>query len=165
MKALTNCYKWLIEFTKRNEKVILSFLLLLFSGYGTFYIRDALTRREYISRTIANFYSSAAAEFYAAQLVNNVDDKTRNEPYYVMVLELEDKHYIEFLNSSTQLAAEVPPDLRNEILSIEQYWVEIREKNYNDPKIENEWFRRIDSLREKILESIKYSKFLDPGWR
>ena len=128
--------------------------------YLTFYIRGALARREQIAKSLADFYASAATVYYAAKDYQKSDHSRSNK---LTFYELFDKHYKEFLASSTLLASLVPPTLREEVLKVEDVWDEIGEEGFQAVSGKR-WFDLLDNVRYEILDSIAYNRLIDPFW-
>jgi hypothetical protein len=132
--------------------------------YVTFYLRSALTRREQIAKSLADFYASAATAYYAASDLEPGRRTHKSEEGYLTFYKLFDQHYKEFLSASTVLASLVPPALKEEVLDIEDKWDEIN-KNGFTAGAEKLWFDTLDNIRDKILASIAYNRFTDPFWK
>lgn len=58
----------------------------------------------------------------------------------------------------------VPPDLKDEVLDIEDKWDEVNKKGFT-ADAETMWFATLDKIRDNILASISYNRFTDPFWR
>lgn len=132
--------------------------------YAAFYLRGALVRREQIAKSLANFYSSAAAAYYAVNDLNNAKEARKSEEHYLAFYKLFDQHYKEFLSSSTVLASLVPPALREKVLDIEDLWDQVNKDGFTSAT-ETAWFDALDKMRYKILDSISYNRFTDPFWK
>ena len=78
--------------------------------------------------------------------------------------ELFDKHYKEFLSSSTLLASLVPPILREEVLGVEDVWDEIGAGGFQAVS-GKKWVELLDKVRYKTLDSIAYNRLTDPFWK
>jgi len=128
-------------------------------GYAAFYFRGAGARREQIAKSLADFYSSAAAVYYAAR-----DHQRETGQDHFSYYKLFDQHYKEFLSASTLLASLVPPMLREEVLRLEDTWDEINDGGFATVP-SKAWFDSLDNLRDRILNSIVYSSITDPFWR
>lgn len=130
--------------------------------YVTFYFRGALARRAEIAKSLADFYSAAATVYYVER--DRRKDESRSDGNEMTFYQLYDQRYKEFLGSSTLLASLVPPELREEVLKIEDLWDEINDKGLAvvTGKV---WLDALDSIRYKILDSIAYSRLTDPFWR
>jgi len=144
----------------------LSSAILGFAGgalgtWGTFYIRGALTRREQIARSLADFYASAATAYYARKDYHRTQESS---PDRMAFYQLFNQHYREFLSSSTLLASLVPPALRENVLGIEDVWDEIGAGGF-EAVSGKRWFGLLDAIRYRILDSIAYTWLTDPYWR
>jgi hypothetical protein len=140
---------------------VASLLIGAAAGYATFYLRGALARREQIAKSLADFYSSAAVVYYAAK---DREKSQRQSEEYALLDERFDKHYKEFLSSSTFLASLVPPKLEEQVLEIEDLWDEINDDGFQAVP-EKKWFDRLDALRYQLLDAIAYSRLFDPFWK
>ena len=140
---------------------LVGFLVGVFGTYATFYLRGALARREQIARSLANFYASAAAAYYARKDYEKTRESSSDR---MMFYKLYDQHYREFLSSSTLLASLVPPKLRENVLSVEDLWDEIGSERFQAVS-GKKWFDTLDGLRYEILNSLKYSSLTDPFWK
>jgi|SRR5215472_8066975 len=140
---------------------LVGFLVGVFGTYATFYLRGALARREQIARSLANFYASAAAAYYARKDYEKTRESSSDR---MMFYKLYDQHYREFLSSSTLLASLVPPKLRENVLSVEDLWDEIGSEGFQAVS-GKKWFDTLDGLRYEILNSLKYSSLTDPFWK
>jgi hypothetical protein len=130
--------------------------------YATFYFRDRLTWREQIAKSLADYYASAAAVYYAEREYSRRigDSPERQVTYYALY----DQHYKEFLSASTFLASLVRPDLKDRVLSIEDLW----DKKNEDPfeaVSGKTWFDELDAIRDEILRQIPYSSLTNPFWK
>jgi hypothetical protein len=146
---------------------ILSHLGALIAGalgtYAAFYLRGALARREQVAKSLAAFYASAATAYYARK--DYEQPRVLEQPSDRMAFyKLYDQHYQEFLSSSTLLASLVPPTLKDEVLSMEDLWDEISDEGFQAVSSKR-WLDSLDALRDKILDSIRYSWLTDPYWR
>jgi hypothetical protein len=141
---------------------VASFLASLAGGilgsYAAFYFRGALPRREQVARSLADFYSSAAAVYYARREYRIAPESDKD---HLSFYKLYDQHYKEFLSASTYLASLVPPTLREEVLGIEDAWEEINDGGFAAVP-EKFWFDALDAIRYKILDSVRYSRLTDP---
>jgi hypothetical protein len=140
---------------------IVSLVIGAIAGYATFYLRGALARREQIAKSLADFYSSAATVYYAAK--DRDKCSPRSQEYFALD-ERFDKHYKEFLSSSTFLASLVPPQLEDKVLEIEDTWDKINDDGFRAVP-EKKWFDELDKLREELLDAIAYSRLFDPFWK
>jgi hypothetical protein len=75
-----------------------------------------------------------------------------------------DQQYREFLSSSTLLASLVPPNLREEVLRVEEVWDEIGQGGFETVSGKKR-FDLLDSVRYQIIDSIVYSRLTDPFWK
>src|ERR1700678_1947939 len=132
-------------------------------AYIAFYLKGASARRDQIAQALASFYSGTAVAYYAAREVFGSENETDSEPY-IEIHKRFDERYENFLAASTTLASLVPPTLRDEVLSIEDFWDQLNEKRFTRGTAK-ELFDRLDNIREKILDSIQYSRFTDPFWK
>jgi hypothetical protein len=157
--------RYMVDYIEMTTTSLSSSLIGVIAGslgtYVTFYIRGALARREQIARSLAEFYSSAATNYYAARDYQGASKAGEDG---LTLYKLFDQHYKEFLSASTMLASLVPPELREEVLSIEDLWDEINEGGFAavPGKV---WFDALDGLRYKILDSIRYNRLTDPYWK
>ena len=140
---------------------LVGFVVGVLGTYATFYLRGALARREQIARSLANFYASAAAAYYARKDYEKTRESSSDR---MMFYKLYDQHYREFLSSSTLLASLVPPKLRENVLSVEDLWDEIGSEGFQAVS-GKKWFDTLDGLRYEILNSLKYSSLTDPFWK
>src|SRR3981189_840825 len=128
--------------------------------YVTFYLRGALARREQIAKLLSDFYSSAAAAYYAARDFESAQHEKPEDDDFAFY-NLFDEHYKNFLFASTMLAALVHPDLRESVLEIEDFWDDLPKKGFSD-QTSKSLFDTLDNIRYKILDSISYNRFTDP---
>jgi hypothetical protein len=130
---------------------------------AAFYLRGAPSRREQIAKSLAAFYASAATAYYSRK--DYEQPRVLEQPSDRMgFYKLYDQHYQEFLSSSTLLASLVPPTLKDEVLSMEDLWDEISDEGFQAVSGKR-WLDALDALRDKILDSIRYSWLTDPYWR
>jgi hypothetical protein len=109
------------------------------------------------------FYASAATAYYARK--DYEQPRVLEQPSDRMAFyKLYDQHYQEFLSSSTLLASLVPPTLKDEVLSMEDLWDEISDEGFQAVSGKR-WLDALDGLRDKVLDSIRYSWLTDPYWR
>jgi len=148
-----------------SPPAILAALFIIGTTWFAFRTKDNVERREHIANVLATYYSAASAEYYAAKELTEAEEEGRNSAYYISIFALEDSHFTEFQSASTRLAAEVPPSLREEVLSVEGLWEEIRDLDYTSSTVENVWFSKLEEVRRKVLDEIAYTPSLDPGWR
>jgi hypothetical protein len=137
------------------------FVLGALGTYVAFYFRGALARREQIAKSLAGFYASAATAYYARKDYEDADESNSDRMTFY---KLYDQHYREFLSSSTFLAALVPPKLKDEVLSVEDLWDGIGSEGFEQVS-GKKWFDALDTIRDKILNSIRYSRVTDPFWK
>lgn len=129
-----------------------------FGTYVGFYVRSALARLEQIAKSLADFYASAAAVYYAAKDYQKTPDSNSDRMAFYKLF---DQHYREFLFSSTLIASLVPPILREEILEVEDVWNEIAAGGF-EAVSGKKWFDLLDTVRYRILDSIAYNRLIDP---
>ena len=155
----------MVDGTQVTSGSILTSLIGLIVGglgtYVTFYIRGALARREQIAKSLAEFYSSAATNYHAAKDYQAAPSAGEER---LTLFKLLDQHYKEFLFASTMLASLVPPELREQVLGIEDLWVEIYDEGFGSETAKT-WFDALDRLRYMILDSIRYNRLTDPFWK
>jgi len=132
--------------------------------YFGFYIRGASTLREQIAKSLSEFYSSAATVYYAAQDYQRASELSELNDKNSAIYERFDRRYKEFLSSSTHLASLVHPNLKEEVLPIEDIWEEMSEKGFVSGSSKR-WFDTLDAIRNKILGSIRHNRIIDPYWR
>jgi hypothetical protein len=128
-----------------------------------FYFRGALTVREQIAKSLSEFYSSAATVYYAARDYQKASDSPELDDKNSAIYERFDRHYKEFLSASTHLASLVPPELKEEVLRIEDTWEEINEGGFASGS-SKAWFGTLDAIRDKILGSIRHNRIIYPFW-
>jgi len=150
-----------------NLDVLLPFLGgILATAAGTyvgFYLKGASARRKQIAESLAAFYSGTAVAYYAARDFHEARENATGDQFLEIGKRFDDR-YKEFLAASTTLASLVPPALREEVLAIEDFWDEMYEKGFSEQTAKT-LFDTLDSIRERILESIAYSRFTDPFWK
>ena len=137
---------------------ILNFLVGLVLIYLGFYFNNVLTQRAQISNDLAQYYASAASEYYSARDITDGVDANTNPDLY----KIGNTDYKDFLFATTRLAGEVPPVIRCEILSIEDDWEKI--KVFDDAS-ENMWFSKLDKIRLDVIDSMVYHKWFNPFWK
>jgi hypothetical protein len=143
---------------------LLSLAVGAMGTYVAFYLRGALVRREQIAKSLADFYSSAAAAYYAASDLEPGRRTHKSEENYLTFYKLFDQHYKEFLSASTVLASLIPPELREEVLGVEDMWDKLNEQGFTEVAAKA-WFDTLDRVRYKTLDSIGYNRFTDPFWK
>jgi hypothetical protein len=129
--------------------------------YVTFYLRGALARREQVARSLADFYASAAAAYYASRDYERMPSDHAN---HFAMYNLFDQHYKQFLSASTYLASLIHPKLREDVLKMEDIWDEMHEKGISLTR-SKAWLDSLDALRDKILNSVAYNRLTDPFWK
>jgi hypothetical protein len=67
--------------------------------------------------------------------------------------------------ASTYLASLIPPQLREDVLKMEDIWDELHEKGISVMGSKEAWMDPLDALRYKILDSIAYNRLTDPFWK
>ena len=148
--------------TKHNAtRIFIGFILGLITTYLAFYFQATIDSRARVADTLARFYSSAAAEYYANYELRDARD---NAPVRVPALyAIYDQDYKAFLSGSTELAAIVPPQLKDEVLGIEDTWDSLPDEQSTTS--EAQWFNALDKIREDVLNRVYYNRLLSVPWR
>lgn len=135
------------------------------STYFGPYLQSSMNQRDELANDLANFYSSGASEYYADEEVNSFGSNTdKSSAYYLELHKEEDQHYKEFLAASVKLASELPPgDLRVKVLGMDDKFSDI--SGDENTKNENDWFMRLDQIRNDILANTVFEKSLNPLWK
>jgi hypothetical protein len=147
--------------------VLTSLIVVVIGTYFGFYIHGALTLREQIAKSLSEFYSSAATAYYANRDYHEAQ-RDQKVPGLVeknsAIYERFDRRYKEFLSASTHLASMVPPDLKAEVLRIEDVWDENNKGSlvFDSSKA---WFDTLDAIRDRILDRISYNRVIYPFWK
>ena len=133
----------------------------IFGGFVAFYYKATIDTRERIARSLSDFYSSAAAVYYARQEYASTSDEDED---CLVFYKLYDQHYKEFLSASTFLASIVPPDLVEEILKVEDEWESINELGFTSAS-SKKWFNTLDAVRYLILGKIRHGPISFFPWK
>jgi len=140
---------------------LVSLVLGAAGSYVAFYIRGALALGRAVAKSLADFYASAAVVYYSAKDYQRAPESDGGRFTYYKLF---DQHYEQFLAASTMLASLVPPGLREEILRVEDLWDQIKESGF-EAVPSKLWFDTLDAMRNKVLDSIVYSRVTDPFWK
>jgi len=153
----------------RSSKIALSGQLigvivgavLTFAGvYFGPYLQQSGMQREQLAKDLADYYSASASEYYAdvdleAAKAAGVD---KSSAYYIELYRTHDHSYTRFLAASTKLASEVPPSLRDAVLSIEDSYDKLPARQTKGS--ETAWFKQLDGLRERILDETAFKNII-----
>lgn len=157
---------------KLYQALIVGILAFIGSALGTYfstyfgpYMQQNSIARTQLANDLADYYSSAATEYYANQDLNNArrEGWDENSQYFIEAWKNENLAYTKFLIASTKLEAEVPPTLRDKVISIEDDFDKLPlTTNINS---ETQWFKDLDGIRDQVIKETVFNKKLELIWK
>ncbi len=114
-----------------------------------------------ISNAVANYYAASASAYYSSNEITTLtnDGIDTNSQEYLTKYELDDNHHNNFLNATAELAAQVPDDIRVEVLNTDDLWNKIQEDTTSNSDI---WFDHLDKTTNLVYSRMDNAN--DPLW-